>query len=261
MPPPPLRNAPDRGVERGARTPADLAMLLLAMGLGLALIAFSVPRFLGALEAREARSVLISVRMNRYQPDSELARAIGALEASTRWSGTPAYTYSDLATLKLLRLRTGAYKDLSREELLAQIIEDQEAALALAPAGHNGWARLAAARYELSGMSPAVEKALEMSFLTGGVDFTLVLFRLEFVLRQWDALGEDLREAGRGEILQLARHGRAPWDRRSSRTRGYDALVDLYLRSERGEIIRETLATDAKKLAVFERLLARRNPE
>ena len=87
-----------------------------------------------------------------------------------------------------------------------------------------------------------------MSLLSGNAGLPLHRFRLSLILLEWDALGPAFHEAAPGEILQLTRHWRA----------GYEALVDLYLASPRGEVIERVLADSPSEKAYFARWLKRR---
>jgi hypothetical protein len=217
------------------------------LAVGLALVWLGLPRLLGATARQPARAVLWALRDGKPLTDADLARGEAALERSRRWSGTPAYALSDLALLKLLRLEQGE-EDGRAARYLAGALEAQEAGLAQAPAGGNGWARLAYARYRRSGLSEATRDALELSLLSGGLDLTLLSFRLELILHEWDALGPEFHEAARGEIHQMTRHGRP----------GYDALVEIYLASPRAGVIDAALADSPAQQAQFSRRLEHR---
>ena len=223
-------------------------LLIGVLGIGLALIWLSLPRFLGAASARPAHKVLWALRQGRALPVADLARGEAALERSTRWRGTPAHALSDLALLKLLQLQQGGGSGAEAQQRLTESLEAQAASLSQAPAGSNGWARLSYARYLRSGLTEASRDALELSFLSGGLDLPLLSFRLQLILREWDALGPEFHEAARGEILQLARHGPP----------GYDALVDIYLATPQAQIIDVVIAESPPLQAQFARRLERR---
>jgi len=227
----------------------NVASLVVALALGLALVWLSAPRFLGALDALPARNVLWEIRKERPVSAELIARGATALERSRRWSGTPAHLLSDLALLKLLQSQLAVdVPTVDAERLLAESVEAQQASLAKAPAGSNGWARLAYARYELAGLTPGARDALEMSLLTGGIDLPLLSFRLYLMLREWDTLESPFEDAAHREIIGLTRHGRP----------GYEALVDIYLSSGHGEVIDAVLTETPRKHAQFTRQLQAR---
>ena len=77
-----------------------------------------------------------------------------------------------------------------------------------------------------------------------------MVFRLQLVLREWDALDPEMRALGRVQIRQLVRYDH----------RALDALTDVYLASSRTgrEIIRAALASSAQDRVRFERRLRRK---
>ncbi len=235
--------------EGPALSKSAAGLLVGVLALGFVLVWLSVPRFLGALDALPARSVLWEIRKDRPVTREQLEGAAAVLENSRRRSGTPAHVLSDLALLELLQFEL-AEDELApdAQRLLTESLEALEAGLAKAPAGSNGWARLAYARYMRSGLTEGARDALEMSLLTGGIDLSLLSFRLHLILSEWDALGPEFQHAARGEILALTRHGR----------RGYDALVEIYLSSGRGEVIDTVLAEAPTQQARFTRRLEAR---
>ncbi len=215
--------------------------------LGLALLVLSLPGFLGAASALPAGPALNSIRAGRAVAEDELARAVAALQQSLRWGGTSAATLSDLALLELVQLQAGEIIGDEEVQRLVRSLTAQEAGLARAPAHSNGWARLTYARYALAGLDEASRDALEMSLLTGRRERAPMAFRLQLILQEWEALDAEMRVAGRAEIRQLARYGRA----------GLDALVDAYRSSGGSEIIHEVLAEAPEDLVRFERRLKR----
>ena len=214
----------------------------------MAVLFLSLPRFLGAATALPAGPALNTIRKGGSLADEPLDRAVAALEQSLRWQATPA-SLSDLAVLKLVRLRAGEPIGAEQHRQLAESRAAQEASLAGSPASSNGWARLSYARYALSGLDEVSRGALEMSFLTGRLEYAPMRFRLQLILREWQALDPEMRAAGRAEVRRLARYGQ----------RGLDALVDVYLASEGAgsEIIGEVLAGAPQDRVRFERRLER----
>lgn len=182
-------------------------------------------------------------------PDAELDRAILALERAQGQRGMPAYRFSDLALLYQLRFSAGSASEAAAQELLSASVAAQEAGLAQAPADNAGWARLAYARYQRAGFDAATRDALEMSLLTRGLGLSLLSFRLQLILREWELAGPELQAAAQAEILQFLRHG----------GHGYEALVDAYLVSPRSEIIDAVLAESPAQQAEFARRLERRS--
>jgi len=77
-----------------------------------------------------------------------------------------------------------------------------------------------------------------------------MVFRLQLILREWDALDSEMRALGRVQIRQLASHD----------PRALDALINVYLASSRTgqEIIRATLAASPEERVRFERRLRRK---
>ncbi len=224
-------------------------VLVTALGLGLVLITLGTPRFLGALAFQPARAVLTALREGRGLPPEIIERGDRALESSMRWPGTPAHVLSDLALLKLLRVQPGLREDVvdrASRVALREAIERQEESLRRAPAGSNGWGRLAYAYYVESGLSPATRNALEMSLRTGGLDLPLLSFRLQLILEEWETLEPELPEAAEDEILRMARYGRI----------GFDALAAIYLRSSHAEIIDAVMERFPEHRALFARSLA-----
>ena len=223
------------------------------LGIGLfvagALLLLALTRFLGAVSALPAGHALIAIREGRPVADDEVARAVAALEQSLRWGGTHAKSLSDLALLKLMQI-DGDVIGPGESRLLTESLAAQRASLALAPANADGWARLTYAHYALSGLDRASLDALEMSFRSGRLERAPMVFRLQLILREWDALDPEMRALGRVQIRQLARHD----------PRALDALTDVYLVSSgtSREIIRAALASSPEERVRFERRLRRK---
>ena len=221
------------------------------LGVGLfvagALLLLAMTRFLGAVSALPAGHALLAIREGRPVADDEIARAVAAMEQSLRWGGTRAEPLSDLALLKLMQIDGDVIGPGESSRLLTESIAAQKASLALAPANADGWARLTYAHYALSGLDRASLGALAMSFRSGRLERAPMVFRLQLILREWDALDPEMRALGRVQIRQLASHDQ----------RALDALTDVYrVSSGTGrEIIRATLASSPEERARFERRL------
>ena len=192
--------------------------------------------------------MLQAIRTGRVVADGPLDRAVATLEQSLRWGATPS-ALSDLALLKLVRLRSREAFGLGAHQDLLEFLTTQEHSLARAPATTDGWARLTYGRYELSGLDQASRDALEMSFLTGRLERSPMAFRLQLMLREWPALDPEMRALARREIRQLTRHGPG----------GIDALVEVYrgLNLAGREVVQAVLAGSPQDQASFDRLLGR----
>lgn len=223
------------------------------LGIGLfvagALLFLGLPRFLGAVLVLPAGHALIAIRESRPAAEDEVARAVSAMEQSMRWGGTHAESLSDLALLKLIQIDRDVIEP-GESRLLTESLAAQRASLALAPANADGWARLTYALYALSGLDRASLDALEMSFRSGRLERAPMGFRLQLILREWDAVDPEMRALGRMQIRQLARYDR----------RALDTLTDAYLASSRAgrEIIRATLDSSPQDRVRFERRLRSR---
>jgi len=233
----------ERGLTRGAKTTLAAALLV-----GLGLFALTVPRLLGAVTALPAGSILREIRNDQTVSEERLELAARALEESRQWSGTPAYTLSDLALLDLLLLQSVETSGIQTHPLLEDALEAQETGIAKAPVGASSWARLADARYLREGLTPATRDALELSLLSREIDLPLLRFRLHLLLFDWPAPEPAFAEAVREQIHALTRYGK----------RGYEILVDLSLIAPRGDVIQGVLADTPRKQAVFAYRLARR---
>jgi hypothetical protein len=166
-----------------------VAALCIALLLAVSLLALAVPRLLRAGAALPAGPSLHRARGGMLLESEALAGAITTLEGSLRWGASPVLL-SDLALLKLLRAPAGdGHAD------LMEAMEAQEASLSRAPASSDGWARLSYARYALAGLNDATRDALELSFLTGRLERAPMVFRLQLVLKEWDAVGPERRFA------------------------------------------------------------------
>ncbi len=205
-----------------------------------ALFLLALTRLLGAVSALPAGHALIAIREGRPVADDEIARAVAAMEQSLRWGGTRAESLSDLALLKLLQI-DGDVIGPGESRLLTESLAAQRASLALAPANADGWARLTYAHYALSGLDRTSLGALEMSFRSGPLERAPMVFRLQLILREWDALDPEMRALGRVQIRQLASHD----------PRALDALTDVYRASSGAEqeIICATLAASPEEHA------------
>jgi len=228
--------------------------LVSALVLGLGGAVFGVTRGLTAWAARPAHTVVFELGRGQAPEDSALEEAVTALQEAAAGPGPSARTYGNLALLQLERARRAGPGAPDFAAWIDSAVEAQRAGLALAPANGSGWARLTYAeklRAQAPGAAPpglAAAQALEMSFLTRDLSFSLVRFRLEAALDDWATLRPWLRDAARDEVHELTRYG----------ARGMDALVELYLRSPHPDIIDEELSADPKQKAYFEKRLARR---
>ena len=234
------------GGGRRRRGPGEEAWVPVSgLLVGLALLLAGLLGFLTSALALPAAPVLNAVREGREVADDRLARAAAALERSVRWGGNPAASLSQLALLKLVRSRSQGASASEELRLLTEALADQEASLGRAPANTDGWARLAYARYTLSGLDRASRDALAMSFLTGRLERAPMVFRLQLILREWEALGSEMHALGRLQIRRLS----------GDDQRAVDALVDVYLASDRAgrEVIRAVLERFSEGHARFER--------
>jgi hypothetical protein len=221
---------------------------------GLALAVFGVTRGLGAWAARPAHASIDALGRGQALGDASLDEGVAALQRAAAGRGASARSYGNLALLQLERARRAGPVTPGFTAVIDSAVEAQRAGLAGAPADGPGWARLVYAeklRAQAPGASPpglATSRALEMAFLTRDLSFSLVRFRLGAALDDWATIRPWLRAAARAEVLELTRYG----------ARGMDALVDLYLRSPRPDVIDEELAADPAQKAYFEKRLARR---
>ena len=243
-----LTDRPVPGGEDHALGPGAAVALTALLLIGLGLFALALPRLLGAVSALPARSVLSDIRNGQTVSNKGLEIAAATLQESRQWSGTPATALSDLALLDLLRVHSSQDSELRAHPLLPGIIEVQEMAVAKAPASGNGWARLANARYLREGLGPTTWNALDMSLISGGIDFPLLRFRLHLLLFDWKSPTPTFAQALREQVHKLTRYGKA----------GYDELVELSLITPRGELIPAVLAETPDKHAYFTYRVERR---
>jgi len=246
---------------------------------GAALLLLGLSGLLGATLDLPAVPALIAIRESRPVTAEGLARAVASAERSQRWGGNAA-SLSDLSLLKLMQAESSDTLEPERLRLLQESRTIQEASLARAPASTDGWARLTYARYSLGvleegrvlqeelgeGLDPASREALEMSFRTGRLERAPMLFRVQVLLREWEALDPELRALANAQIRQLTRYGQ----------RDLDALIDVYRASDRAgkEVISAALSGSSaarsdlsegnssgeEDRARFERRLRRRFP-
>jgi hypothetical protein len=217
---------------------------------GVVLLLLGLLGFLGSALALPAGPALNAIGEGRAVADNQVARAVAALERSLRWGVTPAASLSDLALLKLVQIRPGDALAPEGVQLLMESLAVQEASLARAPANTDGWARLAYARYRLSGLDEASRDALAMSILTGRLERAPMVFRVQLILREWEALDPEMQALGSVQIRQLCRYGR----------HALDALVEVYLASGQAgrEVLLGVLAGSPEDHARFERRLRRK---
>ena len=215
--------------------------------IGGALFCLGLTGFLVAVLALPAGPALNAIREGRSPADDQIGRAMAATERSLRWGAASAVSLSDLALLKLMQVRLGDATGPEGFQLIRESLTSQEASLARAPSNSDGWARLTYARYALSGLDEASRDALAMSFLTGRLERSPMAFRLQLILREWEAVDPELRALGIEQIRQLARYG----------SRALDALVDIYLASGQAgrDVITEILARSPENRIRFERRL------
>lgn len=227
-----------------------------AIGLvvGLAALAFGLTRGLTAWAAKPSDQPVFELGRGGTPDDTSLVEGVGALQRAAARPGVSARTLGDLALLQLERARRAGPTHADFRVRIDRAVAAQRAALSRAPANGSGWARLVYAeklRAQAPGAPPpgaAAARALEMSFRTRDLSFSLVRFRLEAALGDWATIRPWLRDAARSEVHELTRYG----------VRGIDALVECSLRFPRLDIIGEELAADADQKALFEKRLARR---
>ena len=241
-------------------------MAAFGLFVGGALLVLGLLGLLGAALALPAGPALIAIREGRPPAADRLARAVASAERLQRWGGSAA-SLSDLALLKLIQAEAGDIPGPERLQRLQESQTIQAASLARAPASTDGWARLTFARYALSGLDDASRDALAMSFRTGRLERAPMVFRVQLLLREWEALDPALRALGSAQIRQLTRY----------HARDLDALIDVYRASDRAgqEVIRASLSDSSEKdswkedsseedpsedRARFERRLRRRFP-
>ncbi len=213
-------------------------MAAFGLFVGGALLVLGLSGLLGAVLALPAGPALIAIREGRPPATDPLARAVASAERSQRW-GSSAALLSDLALLKLIQAEAGDIPEPERLQRLQESQRAQEASLARAPASTDGWARLTFARYALSGLDEASRDALAMSFRTGRLERAPMVFRVQLLLQEWEALDPAMRALGSAQIRQLARYHR----------RDLDALIDVYRASDRAgqEVIRAALWDSSEK--------------
>lgn len=206
--------------------------------------------FLGAALELPAGPALNAIREGRSVADDHVGLAVAATERSLRWGATSAVSLSDLALLKVMQVRPGEATGPEGSRLIMESLAAQEASLARAPANTDGWARLTYARYALSGLNEASRDALAMSFFTGRLERAPIAFRLQLILREWEAVDPEMRALGIAQIGQLIRYGH----------RSLDALVDVYMASGQvgRDVITEVLARSPDDRTRFEQRLRRK---
>ena len=173
-------------------TARPLFLAMLATAAGLALLSLAAPRLQAALAY-----LPVDTALNRYVREGEIPSAqLVALRARARAaiSHHAHYRYFDgLSQLNYLQALDAAGKPWLQRPALHRSLDAALEAVARAPARPRTWLRIARARAALGEAPGAVVDALTLSILTGRVEPTLLLPRLELGLLYADALDEESR--------------------------------------------------------------------
>jgi hypothetical protein len=225
-----------------ARTrPAEFAVPLLLLAMGVLLIWLAVPRTIAAFAALPGNPVAEALQYGQAAPADELDTLRSGRRLARQFARDGRLdTDIALADLALLELDPAGA---TAAPLLAESIVLLRRGLSLAPANGYAWARLAYALRLGGRPSPAAAAAWRMSILTVPVDGRLAVWRV--------ALGLDLLPALTAEDRQLLAQ-QIGWAWRFSRSQ----LVKLAHEPIAAATIRSALATQPDQLSQFDALLA-----
>ena len=169
-----------------------LILAMLATTAALALLTLAAPRLQAALAY-----LPVDTALNRYFREGEIPSAqLAALRARAEAAigHHPHYRYSDgLSQLNYLQALDVADRPWLRRPALNRSLDAGLEAVARAPAKPRAWLRVARARAALGEEPTQVVDALTLSILTGRVEPTLLLPRLELGLLYAEALDEEAR--------------------------------------------------------------------
>ncbi len=211
---------------------------------GAGLLYLALPRTVAAVLMLPGDPVIVRLQERQAVEPAALEILIRSRRRALAWvrSGR-ALTDLGLARLVLARAAADGGDDggFDRGEAGAALAA-LEAGLRLAPANAHAWARLAYARLVVDGPSPALARALAMSFRAAPYAPRLVLVRVELALRAWPFLTTPERLPAGDEMRRAWRHHAA-------------ALVELARHSGRADVVGAALAGDRAARAELERRL------
>jgi hypothetical protein len=174
------------------------ASLVVALGMGVLLMAMAAPRLVAAVLDAPADRVVFHLRRGADVTDQAFRGLIAARRAASAWHET-AQGQRDVAEAELQLFHRGAG--------LGEFEEAKRAvrrSLARAPVDPHSWARLAHIVWLRDRDARAVSTALLTSIQVGFYAPTLTAWRAALILQLWDAVGADDRRIFAAQIRQLA---------------------------------------------------------
>lgn len=167
-------------------------MAAVAVAAGLGVLTLAIPRLQATLAFLPVDTALARYFREGEIPSAQLAPLRARAESAL--AHQPHYRYYDgLSLLNYLQALDVAGRPWLQRPALNRSLEAGLEAVARAPAKPRTWLRIARARAALGQEATAVADALEMSILTGRVEPTLLLPRLELGFRYAEALDEEAR--------------------------------------------------------------------
>jgi hypothetical protein len=192
------------GRGRAGAAASRWASAMLALLVGIALLALGLPRLEAALIVLPATPALEALSAGRSVDRRTLEAAARAHERALSFAADTA----NAEALGRLRLAEVSLQDPAApadREALNRSIAALRQSLALAPASPYRWLDLAFAEGLAAGIGPAVLPALRMSVATGPYTRGLLMRRLGLGLRVWTSLDPTTRGVLEADIRALGR--------------------------------------------------------
>ena len=220
---------------------------VVALGLGLVLIALAQPRLGAGLDMIPLKLTADRMRAGEPVPIPELKRAVQAGDAALARLAD-AGVQRDLGLVALDLAGRTELDPVARADFLGQAIAASRAALAGDPAQPYVWLRLAQAEARRGGLGPKVIQAYRMSLLTGPKMLDLLRPQVDLGLLLWPVLDPATRADVTRRIRGLARF--KTWQ-----------LADIARRRLAIGPVRAALAAEPDLKAEFDRLYLKRRRE
>ncbi len=190
-------------VKKHSFHPLNSVIMLL---FGLLLMILSAPGLLSLLHTRSASKLVKQLASSQQGiPTKRLLVASEQYEAASQTEPGRRQFYEDRASVLLAlyyRYRSAGRKGDARL-VLQKVARTLETSLRFAPANANLWYLIAETRALQGKMDGTAKRFLAMSYITGPREGWIALRRLQFSLRYWLLLDEELRRYVRREIRTL----------------------------------------------------------
>ena len=133
------RSTTHRARDRSVR---QIFPIVVAAGLGLALLGLGIPRTVAAWAAVEAQPALLKVGTTQEPSDAELTAAVAGLQRAVAWVPS-ARSLTNLGALEIVQARRRSFTDPRRAELLVAAEQHLSDGLQANPADGFAWFNLA----------------------------------------------------------------------------------------------------------------------